>query len=140
MRSGVERDAELVFDRSDDLAQAPQLAPAGAGDGDDVAAPVLRVALPDDQSSRLERVEHRDQAARVEAERVPDRRLRLTGALGEDGEEAAVDAAPSPRPRPPSIALALKPVAEARQQEAGAGEQLLGDPVVGRYSISETLS
>ena len=63
---------------------------AVGGDADHVAAPVVRVALPVDEAALLERVEERDEAARVEPERVGDRRLRLAVALGEDRQDAVV--------------------------------------------------
>ena len=60
------------------------------GDADHVAPAVLRVALAHDQAALLERVEQRDEPARVERERVGDRRLRLAVALGEDRQDAVV--------------------------------------------------
>ena len=72
------------------VAQPGELALAGGGDADDVAAAVLRVALPRDQIPLLERVEQGDEPARVERERVGDRGLRLAGALAEDREDAVV--------------------------------------------------
>ena len=67
-----------------------EVALAVGGDADDVAPPVLRVAPTGDQAALLERVEHRDEPARVDVQRVGDRRLGLGDALGQDREDAVV--------------------------------------------------
>src|SRR5262249_29166543 len=100
---------------------------AVGGDADHVAAPIVRVALPDDEAALLERVEECDETARVEPERVGDRRLRLAVALGEDGQDAVVaellagllDAGGR---------LRLYVHAEACEQEAAALGELLCHP------------
>ena len=63
---GVERREELVLELLDQLAQPPQLPLARGVMLTDVAAPVERVALPDDQAALLEPVEQRDQPARID--------------------------------------------------------------------------
>ena len=102
-----------------DRAEPGELAPAGGGDADHVAAAVLRVALAHDQVALLERVEQRDEPARVERERVGDRRLRLAVALGEDRQDAVVVELEAgllgSRDR-----LRLEPHAEPREQEPAA--------------------
>src|SRR5579871_6005763 len=87
---GVQRCEELVLEPAHDHAQARELVRAGRGDRDHVAAAILRVALAGDQLARLEAVEQRDEAARVERHRVGDRRLRDARALAEDREDAVV--------------------------------------------------
>ena len=60
---GIERGEELVLEPLDERAEPRQLALACRRDADDVAAAVLRVALPLDQAALLEPVEQCDQPA-----------------------------------------------------------------------------
>ena len=125
---GVERREERVLEPLDQAAKPDELPLAVGRDADQVAAPVLRVALPHDQAPLLERVEQADQPAAVECERVGDRRLRLLGALGEERQHAVVVDLEAGllelRDR-----LRLEPEAEPREQEAAARDQFLRDPM-----------
>src|SRR5436190_15176232 len=85
---GRQRAEELRLELLGDRAQPLELPPAGGRDADDVAAPVLRIALPHDQLALLQTIEHRDEAARIDVERFGDRPLRLARALAEDGQDA----------------------------------------------------
>src|SRR5205823_1907539 len=100
------------------------LALAGRRDADDVPATIVRVALPLDQLAPLERIQHCDDAARVEPQRVGERRLSLACPFGEDRQDAVVVGVESPlfelRQR-----LRLEADPDAGKQEAAALEQLL---------------
>jgi hypothetical protein len=87
---GGEPGEELVLDLLRDRAQTPELPLSRRRDADSVPAPVVRVALARDEAAALERVEQRDEATGVERERPRDGRLRLSGALGEEREDAVL--------------------------------------------------
>ena len=87
---GIERRQVLVLELADQLAEPPELPLPGRHDADDVPAAVERVALAHDQVARLELVEQRDEPARIDLQRVGDRRLGLACPLGQDGEDAVV--------------------------------------------------
>ena len=72
---------ELVLDLLDDGAEATQLALAGRGEADDVAATIGDVASTLDQLLLLQGVEDADQLAAIQLERVGERCLRLCGCL-----------------------------------------------------------
>src|SRR5581483_696654 len=77
----VERFEELVLDLVDELSGA------GGSHGHDLTAPVVRIAAALDEPVLLQRVEVRDELARVVRERLRDRRLRRPGALVQEGED-----------------------------------------------------
>ena len=93
-----------------------------------VAAPVVRVSLSRDQAALLERVEERDEPAGIERERVGDRCLRLTGALGEDRQDAVVVGV-EPFFFDSFSRLRFEGEAEPGEQEAAAGDEFLRHPV-----------
>ena len=102
------------------------LRPAGVR-ADRVAAAVVLVAAAFHQAGLLQGVEDADEHAPVDPERVRDGGLRLAGALAEEGEHAVVE-----RIVAGALELGERPGlhrrADLREQEAGAGEQLLRHP------------
>ena len=91
-----------------------------------MAAPVLRIPAALDQAALLQVVEHADELAPVEAERVRDRGLARARLLTDHREDAVLVHREArgleflDRP-------ALDRVAEPPQQEDGAGKELLGE-------------
>jgi hypothetical protein len=73
----------------------------------------------------LERIEDADELAAIQPERVRDRRLRLARPLSEKGEDAVVVRVEAGRLELRDVG-ALDRVAEAREEEAGRGHELLG--------------
>ncbi len=125
---GAERREELVLELPRQIPEPLELAPARVGDADDVAAPVLRVALPLDQAALLERVEEGDKPARVERERVGNRRLRLADPLVEDRQHAVVVDLEA-RLLEACDRLPLEAEAEPAEEETAACDQLLRNPM-----------
>jgi len=94
--------------------------------GETTHSVLVRVADARHEPALLERVEQRHQPARVEHQRLGDRRLRRARALGEDGEDAVVVEFEARvlggRDRPH-----LESDPQAREQEAGALCELARD-------------
>jgi hypothetical protein len=88
--AGVEGREELILNALDDRPQPRELAATCGGDGHDVAAAVVGVTLTRDHVALLERVEHRDEPAWIDRQRLGDPRLRHPGAFAEDREDAVV--------------------------------------------------
>jgi hypothetical protein len=93
-----------------------------------VAAPVERVALPDDQPALFQPVEQRNQPARIDRQGIGDRSLCLPNALREDRENAVVvqlEACLLHR----GDRLCLEGEPEPREQEPATRDQFLRHPV-----------
>ncbi len=96
-------------------------------------AAVGRIPLALDQTALLEVVEQSDEVARVVAERVGDRRLRLARSLVEHGEHGQVK-----RARPGRLVVLVYAVlhreAEPLEQEGRAGDELTRRPHSGFHA------
>ena len=61
----VEQREQLVFEPVDPCTKANQLAPAPPGQADDVAAAIVRISMPLDQSALLQPIEDADELTAI---------------------------------------------------------------------------
>src|SRR5512133_2859828 len=124
---------ELVLEVARERAQPPQRALPLCRELHEMAAAVIRVALPLDQAALLELVEQADELAAVVAEGVGDRALRLVRPLVERDQDPVVVRVEA------FLLVCLHPTlfrgeAQSLEQECAGSDQLLRKSLSNRHA------